>query len=137
MNESEWASRVQLALDGLVPIAWLERTQRCNDPNNPTPEEMMPSEAERQQIVETLCMADVIAVPCGGLSAKERKRRGSILAALAKAMVIGACVPGGIKFLGRKWELRGGRLHESVVYSELVKSPPYERRRFGPTSGFK
>lgn len=61
MKEDDYAARVALALEGLVPIAWMDRVGRCREPHRPTRPEMFPEHYERDALVEVLCMADTLA----------------------------------------------------------------------------
>lgn len=112
MNEADYRERVASALSGLVPIAWMERcSRRCADPSRPTPEELAPTVAEREAVVEVLAMADDLA--SGDFSRrKKRDSRPSSLAALARAIVLLAPSPGGVRVLGRRWRVEGGQLVE-------------------------
>lgn len=108
MEEDDYRRRVKLALDGLVPIAFLELMSACIregaaeellDPTN-----LVPDETERAKLVEDLVMADVLAAG-GARTPREREARGKSLAALAKAIVALACCPGGVKFMGTRYEV--------------------------------
>jgi hypothetical protein len=125
---SDYAGRVLLALEGLVPVAWMDRVHRHRVTFAGSLEEamtpaamrkgMFPSDEEREQIVGLLVMADTLAAG-GANTPNQHETRGKTLAALAKAITIGALMPGGIKFLGQKWEAvddahMGLRLEESA-----------------------
>lgn len=95
---NDYHRRLSLTLEGLVPIAWMERaSDRAQNPREPTMAEMFITPQEREWIQERLCMADDLAVGAFG-----GKSKGS-LAALAKALVVLALVPGGAPFLGRRY----------------------------------
>lgn len=126
MNETEWGKRVLLGLEGLVPIAWLERYGAVSRRANPAlkASDLFPTDAERERVVEVLVMADVLAVP-GAPGA----RRASSLAALAKAIVMLACCPGGVKFLGHRWWVEedatwGVRLRDESAAAAKPEAPP-------------
>jgi len=82
------AERIALVLEGLLPIVALE----CSD---------FPSEAEREQCVDVLVMADDLAVSSGG------KSRGS-LTALAKAIHWLSAIPPGPRVFGRHYVRTNG-----------------------------
>lgn len=113
MVDSDYAERVLLALHGLVPVVFMERcVARCQDPHSPTAEELWPEDHEREQVLDTLVMADVLVCPTRACSHKERERRGRSLTALAKALVILSLAEGGVRFLGFRWQFVDGRLED-------------------------
>jgi hypothetical protein len=112
-TENEYQSQVALVLEGLVPIAWLDRVgARCDNPRAPTVQEMWPDPVELEGLVETLAMADTLAAG-GAVTKKEHEHRAKSLTALAKCVVILSLVPGGVKFLGTWW--RAVPLPQSVA----------------------
>lgn len=95
----DYGRRLSIALQGLVPIAWMERAgQRAADPARPTVDEMFPTDAERGQMLEVLTMADGLAI---GRPARSSKP--GALAALAKALAALSLAPGGVPFLGTRY----------------------------------
>lgn len=111
--ESAHVERVLLGLEGLIPLVWLERVRaKCADTHHPTREELWPTDAERKAVTEVLVVADGLA------TGRPSKGRGE-LAALAKAIVMLAVAPGGVKVFGRRWEVRDGPrgvfLHQEPV----------------------
>jgi hypothetical protein len=93
-----------LALEGLVPIAWLDQASRCADHRHPTVEEMFPTHEERVALVDTIVMADTLAVGGPLKDKKAHTARASSLTALAKSIVVGSLVPGGVTFLGVNYQ---------------------------------
>ena len=105
MSDDAYVERVALALEGLMPIVWIDMLGRCENPRKPTVDEVMPSAEERTKLLDTLMLADVFA--CGdtsrGGSKKAAQAKPSALAAVAKSLAALACCPGGVKFLGTRW----------------------------------
>ena len=102
MDQAQYTANLALTIDALVGIAWIERVARCQDPRHPRRDELFPSDAERRQITETLVMADTLAAG-GANTPREHANRARALTALARAIAIGAAVPGGIRFLSQHW----------------------------------
>lgn len=101
--------RVALALSGLVPLAWIDlATKRCADPGNVNAAEMVPSEEERQVLLDVILMADSLALG-------QKSKQGNQLSSVAYALCYLACCPGGVKFLGTHYYLNGGRLAMEAV----------------------
>lgn len=112
-DDEDRRQRILLGLEGLVPIVWMERVAtRCADPRHPKREELFPTDAERRAVVDVLVMADGLAI------GQPSKSPGS-LAALAKAIVMLAAAPGGVKVFGKRWEIQdlpdGARLTETAA----------------------
>lgn len=90
--ETDRAQRVTLALEGLMPLVWMERCAvRCVNPRRPTRDELWPDDMERNLATNAIVMADTLVA--GG------KGRGA-LTAVAKALVYLSLAPGGVKALG-------------------------------------
>lgn len=106
--EHPYRSNLRLALSGLVPLVFLELLAKHRHPIlNPDlkPSDLIPEPEERERLVAVLIEADLLAA--GGVEgAKQHARRGSQLTALAKAIVALACCPGGVPFLGVRYEVR-------------------------------
>lgn len=91
---------VALALEGLVPIVWMERvTYRCEDPRRPKLKEVVATDPEEhEQLLRVITTADTLAV--GQRTPPGQPNR---LAAVAKALVILAAQPGGVLFLDTRY----------------------------------
>lgn len=100
---SEYGQKILLALQGLIPIAMMDLMAK----HGSKIEDMHPGEAEREEMVEILVMADALAAGSLGTK-KDREARGRGLATVAKAICYLACKPGGVEFLGRKWIAKEG-----------------------------
>jgi len=118
----DYGHRLSIALQGLVPLAWMERASaRAADPSRPTVDEMFPTDAERDQMLEVLTLADGLAI-----GRPSRSSKPGALAALAKALAALSLAPGGVPFLGTRYRT------ESIGSGPGVSLVIEEDRGLGP-----
>ncbi len=105
VSDEQARGRVLLGLDGLVPLVWMEALHKAGYRGDGTPRnglssnksDLLPTDGEREVLVAALVVADDLALGVG-------RGKGS-LAALARAIVGLAAVPGGVAFLGCRWKV--------------------------------
>ncbi len=127
-TDSAYRERLRITLSGLVPLVFLERqaTAQLRDVDRMvTVADLFPTDEQREECLAALVMADDLAV---GSFSKTRGGKGS-LAALARAISYLACAPGGVVFLGHRWEATdhpqtGPRLTVIVTMAEPKEMKP-------------
>lgn len=110
-RDENYRTKIRDALSALVPMAWSERLSMCSDRRNPKIAEMFPTELEKKDMLEKICMAD-------GLAAGAPSKSPGALAATAKALAVLSLTPCGVVFLGRRWRTceAGGEYGKSKIF---------------------